>query len=163
MFCLVDVVGAGWTVHISCGNRQKGGCALWGNVGITARSPCPETKSKIVSSSVGVKLMIVCRLHHSDCQHWLDCVVISHTDSLSPSTVSQYCHLLAHILSRVSQNQTTNKWVEPDDDDEELVNEWVGLEEAEFDPLDSPKELLACCLSIIILNKNLPLYLQTQK
>ena len=50
-----------------------------------------------------------------------------------------------------------------DDDDDELINEWEGLREDEFDPLDSSKELLACCLSIIVSNRNLPLYLQRER
>lgn len=49
------------------------------------------------------------------------------------------------------------------DSDEELINEWEGLEDVDFDPFDSPKELLACCVSIIVKNSNLPLHLRREK
>lgn len=49
------------------------------------------------------------------------------------------------------------------DGDEELIDEWVGLEDMEFDPLESPKELLTCCVSIIVNNGNLPLHLHREK
>ena len=50
------------------------------------------------------------------------------------------------------------QWAEPDTD--EFLNEWEEHEEADFDPLDSPRELLGSCLSIIVCDRHLPLYLR---
>ena len=81
--------------------------------------------------------------------------------SLPQDTLSQYLHLLALLLSCASQSHTAAEWVGPDDNDE-LDNEWEGFEEAEFDPLNSSQELLACCVSIMT-NRNIPLRLSREQ
>ncbi|CAI8053569.1 Ubiquitin-protein ligase E3C, partial [Geodia barretti] len=48
----------------------------------------------------------------------------------------------------------------PPPDTDEFLNEWEEHEEADFDPLESPRELLGSCLSIIVCDRYLPLYLR---
>ena len=74
--------------------------------------------------------------------------------------VSQYCQLLAKLLSH--QSTSSNQRAGPDID-EDLANEWEELEEAEFDPLDSPKDLFSCCLSVIVSDTNFALYFLREK